>query len=334
MPHQQLNRGMRWQIPRPIVMKKTPASNSTPETEALTSIKEEPLVHAVEVCVRQRAKLGEGAFWDSETRKLYWVDILGGQLFIYDPTVDRNETINFNQYITAVVSTVNGGLVLALHREIVRFDMGSRQMSVLAAPERDLTANRFNDGKCDPAGRLWVGTMEVTGKPNRGALYCMETDGNVSRKLENVSISNGIVWSGDAKRMYYIDTGLNTVRAWDYDARSGEISHERTCVKYTGAGHLDGMSIDSEDKLWVAVFGEGQVKRYDPGDGREIGSVKLPVSQITSCAFGGEGFRDLYITSASYEFTEQDWSREPLAGSLFRVRGLGVQGVRLPAFGG
>jgi sugar lactone lactonase YvrE len=305
-----------------------PASDSRPSHGAGLSVK------TIDVCAPQRAKLGEGAFWDERTQKLYWVDILDGRLFVYDPALNRNEVINFSQFVSAVVSTVKGGLLLALHRGVVRYDLESEQMSVLAEPEKDLTDNRFNDGKCDPAGRFWVGTMEVTCRPNRGSLYCLETDGKLTRKLANVTISNGIAWSGDAKVMYYIDTGLNTVRAWDYDVRTGEITNERTCVQYTGAGHLDGMAIDHDGMLWVAVFGEGQVKRYDPRDGREIGFVRLPVSQITSCSFGGEGFRDLYVTSASYEFTNTDWAREPLAGSLFRVRGIGVQGVRLPPFGG
>ena len=136
-------------------MKKTAPSKSVPATEARSSLNLKSPLEAVEVCVSQRAKLGEGAFWDEGTQKLYWVDILSGQLFIYDPTLHRNETINFGQFVTTVVSTLSGGLVLALHREIVRFDLVSRKMSVLAEPEKDLPDNRFNDGKCDPAGRLF-----------------------------------------------------------------------------------------------------------------------------------------------------------------------------------
>ena len=201
-------------------------------------------------------------------------------------------------------------------------------MRPIADPERDTPANRFNDGKCDPAGRLWAGTMEFDGEPDRGALYCLDTDGTVTRKFGNVTISNGIVWSLDGRTMYYIDTGRNNVRAYDYDVATGAIGNERVTVTNEGSGHFDGMTMDAEGMVWVAIFGGSAVRRYDPESGALLDAIELPMSQITSCAFGGPDLTDLYVTSACLRLSESERSSEPLAGSLVRV----IPGVKgLPA---
>jgi sugar lactone lactonase YvrE len=288
----------------------------------------------VDVCVHARATLGEGVIWDSRNQKVYWVDIIRGQLFEYDPSTAKNVAVNFGQFVSAVVPAATGGLIVARQHDIVRFDPASGQSTRFAALNTDRPDLRFNDGKCDPAGRFWIGTMEVSGQPHLGALYCLGPDGRFELKRSGVTISNGIAWRSDQRMMYYIDTGTNVVTAWDFDPATGQMTGERPCIALADKGHLDGMTIDSENMLWIAVFGTGEVRRYDPSTGRQISAVRLPVSQITSCAFGGVKLQDLYVTSASYDFTPDDWKREPLAGSLFRIRDPGAQGVVLPQFAG
>lgn len=288
----------------------------------------------VETVVDRRSLVGEGAIWDARRQRLLWVDILGHLLFIYDPATGKNRGINLLQAVGTVVPRAKGGVVVALHNGFARLDPETERMTPIADPEADLPGNRFNDGKCDPAGRLWAGTMAFDGMNDReqGALYCLDADGTVTRKLGRISISNGIVWSADARTMYFIDTVKNDVRAFDYDLETGAIANERVTVRNDGDGHFDGMTIDAEGMVWIALFGGGAVKRYDPQTGEHLATIELPVSCVTSCAFGGPDLDQLYVTSGSYRLTAAELAEQPLAGSLFRAVP-GVVGVRgMPAF--
>ena len=282
-----------------------------------------------ELVVEKRTHVGEGSLWDPEEKVLYWVDILSHQLYIYNPASGVNRTIETCQSVGTVVKRASGGLMLALHNGFASLDLETEKITPIADPEREIPGNRFNDGKCDPAGRFWAGTMEFNGAPDQGALYCLDADHSVSLKVEPVSISNGIVWTADSETMYYIDTGANNVRAFDYDADTGAISGERVAVTNEGEGHFDGMSIDEEGMLWVAVFGGWGVRRFDPGNGALLRDVRLPMSNVTSCAFGGDQLDELYVTSAVHGMDEAAFREQPLAGSLVRIDP-GVCGV--PAF--
>ena len=177
---------------------------------------------APDLVVEKDALIGEGAVWDADDELLYWVDILGHEVYVYDPVSGINRTIPTCQAVGTVVKRQSGGLVVALHNGFAHIDLRTERMVPLGEdPERDLPGNRFNDGKCDPAGRLWAGTMEFGGARDQGALYCLDVDHSVSRKVAPVSISNGIVWSADQQTMYFIDSGLNNVRAYDYCRDSG-----------------------------------------------------------------------------------------------------------------
>lgn len=285
----------------------------------------------VETIVDRRCLVGEGAIWDARRQRLLWVDILGHLLFLYDPATGHNRGINLLQAVGTVVPRTQGGVVVALHNGFAHLDPQTERMTPIADPEAELPGNRFNDGKCDPAGRLWAGTMAFDGMRDReqGALYCLDADGAVTRKLGRISISNGIVWSADARTMYFIDTVKNDVRAFDYDLSTGAIANERVTVRNDGDGHFDGMTIDADGMVWIALFGGGAVKRYDPESGEHLATIDLPVKCVTSCAFGGPDLDQLYITSASYRLTAAELAEQPLAGSLFRAAP-GVRGV--PAF--
>lgn len=283
--------------------------------------------------VDKPAIVGEGALWDAQSKVLYWVDILSHELYIYDPASGENRTVLTCQSIGTVVPRARGGVAVALHNGFATIDLSTDKITPLVDPERMVPANRFNDGKCDPAGRFWAGTMEFNGEANRGALYCLETDHSVKKKVEPVTISNGIVWTADYKTMYYVDTALNSVRAYDYDIGSGDIANERLVIENEGGGHFDGMSIDAEGMLWIALFGGAGVKRYDPNSGVLLRDIGLPMSQVTSCAFGGENLDELYITSAAINLDKAGMAQQPLAGSLVKIDP-GVQGVEAYAYGG
>jgi len=288
----------------------------------------------LELLVEKDAIVGEGSIWDGEEQVLYWVDILSHEVYVYDPASGANRTIPTCQAVGTVVVRQSGGLVVALHNGFAHLDLASEKIAPLGEdPERMIPANRFNDGKCDPAGRLWAGTMEFRGAKDQGKLYCLDADHSVSEKVAPVSVSNGIVWTADHQTMYFIDSGLNNVRAYDYDIDSGAISNERVVAENEGAGVFDGMAIDEEDTLWIAVYGGSCVKRYDPKDGALIRELAMPMTNVTSCAFGGIDLDELYITSACQGLDAAAMQAQPMAGSLVKVDP-GARGVPADSFAG
>lgn len=287
-----------------------------------------------ELLVDFRAKVGEGPLWDERAQVLYWVDIMGNQLCVYEPGAGSNTAIDVGQPVGTVVVREQGGLMLALHHGLASYDLESRHLHPIADPEAHLPDNRFNDGKCDPAGRFWAGTMAFAATRGAGSLYCMETDLSVRKVLGEISIANGIVWSLDQRTMYYIDSLKQDVRAYDYDLASGGISNERVVCRFAAeVGLPDGMAIDAEGMLWVAHYNGGRVCRWNPADGALLQTISLPVSRVTACAFGGPDLEELYITSASQGMSPAEWEREPHAGGLFVCRP-GVRGVPSYRFGG
>lgn len=288
----------------------------------------------IEQVVAGRTLVGEGALWDAQLGVLYWVDILSHEVYIYNPCSGDNRMLHTCQAVGTVVPRQSGGLVVALHNGFAHIDLDSEKLTPMGLdPERSIPANRFNDGKCDPAGRLWAGTMEFGGAKDAGALYCLDLDHSVEKKIAPVSISNGIVWSADGQTMYYIDSPLNTVRAYDFDVDAGAIANERVVCENEGAGVFDGMAIDADGTLWIALYGGWSVKRYDPKNGALIAVYEMPFSNVTSCAFGGENLDELYITSACQQMDESTLASQPLAGSLVKIDP-GCKGVPSPAFAG
>lgn len=274
-----------------------------------------------------RAILGEGAIWYED--RLYWVDIEGKRIYRYDPQSDSEESIQLQSKVGTVVPRAKGGLVVALETGFAFVDEQSGQTTPIADPEKGVET-RFNDGKCDPAGRFWAGTMALSGGKPIGGLYALETDGSVSKKLDSVAVSNGICWSLDQTTMYYIDSVTRHVAAFDYDVTDGTITNRRVVVEFAEAeGIPDGMTIDERGYLWIALWDGNAVVCHDPNTGRRHTTIDLPASLITSCAFGGNNLDELYITSARTGLSEQELERQPDAGGLFRTR-VGVKGV--PSF--
>jgi len=279
--------------------------------------------------------LGEGPLWDNRTGHLYWVDILEGTLHFYDAgNSGSHNALSIKPFISSIVPRHNGGFALTLQDGFYAFDSSTHQISLLAEAEAHLTDNRFNDGKCDPAGRYLAGTMSLSNQPSRGALYQLDSNHTVKHLLSEVSISNGLAWTSDGETMYYIDTPTRQITAFDYDLATGDVQNRRTVVQIPeDQGYPDGMSIDSEGMIWVAHWGGWQVSRWDPNTGKKLGSIPIPASQVTSCTFGGPNLDQLYITTARAGLSDEDLTKQPLAGGVFQVSA-GVNGVPANVFRG
>lgn len=269
-----------------------------------------------------KAQLGEGALWDSKANVLLWIDILGKKVWRTDPSANQHTPSDIGQFVGTIVPRRDGGVMLALHHGLGHYDFATQKLNLICDPENNQPALRFNDGKCDPAGRFWAGTMLVEGGAPLGSLFCLYPDLHVERKVTEVGCSNGIVWSLDHKTMYYIDTVLKRVDAFDYDNDTGFISRRRVTFNIPKElGSPDGSTLDADGMLWVAHWGGSCVTRWNPLAGKLLTKINLPVSQVTSCAFGGPKLDRLYITSARI-----GRDKEPLAGGLFCVDP-GVRGI-------
>lgn len=278
--------------------------------------------YEVQIVVDEKAALAEGPAWDARTDTLYWIDIPGMNLHMYNTVSNSNRTIHIGQPIGAVVpSEKQGELIMALQHGFYSFDIATEALTPIIDPESDKPNNRFNDGKCDAAGRFWAGTMSLQGEDNQGSLYRLDNDRNVSKLFSGASISNGLIWSPDLKTMYYIDSPTKKVDAFDYNHQTGELSNKRTAIDMKDLdGTPDGMTIDAEGMLWVAHWGGHQVTRWNPETAELIDSVPMPAANVTSCCFGGENLDELYITTARIGLDEKALSEQPSAGGLFKVQ--------------
>jgi sugar lactone lactonase YvrE len=251
------------------------------------------------------------------------VDILQGEIHEDRPSDGHFHTISVGEYVGAVAPYRDGSLMAALKSGIVLLDPDTGAREAVGHPEAHLPGNRYNDGKCDPAGRFWVGSMSLQEEPGVGSLYMIDHDGSIIRQLEGVTISNGLAWSNDYHTMYYIDTPTFEVAAFDYDLSTGAISNRRVAIRIPESeGYPDGMTIDREGCLWIAHWDGWQVTRWNPDTGRKLHHLPMPVSRVTSWAFGGDTGNDLYITSARTGLSAEELGRQPLAGAVFVVRGV------------
>lgn len=275
-----------------------------------------------------RAQLAEGALWSAREQKLFWVDIEGGRVCRLDPESGKNEVVQVGQQVGTVVEREKGGLLVALKDGVYALDFETGVLDKLCDPMSGNPDNRLNDGKAGPDGRLYAGTMGPEGKQ---FLYCIDPATTQVKTVESgVTCSNGMAWSSDLREFYYIDSPQRAVWAYGYDIESGSISNRRVILETKEERSVpDGMTIDVEGKLWVAYWEGACVRRIDPASGTILSEISLPVARVTSCSFGGKDLDTLYITTASVEFEEEDWEREPLAGGIFALKP-GVCGV--PSF--
>lgn len=266
-----------------------------------------------------QAALGEGPVWSIKEQALYWVDILNHRLHRYGPQQQKS-TWQFDEEISAVAERADHpGLIVTLRHGFAYFDPATEKLERLVSPETHLPANRFNDGKCDRAGRFWAGTMDFACQQPTGALYRLSPDLSFKAIDSGYAVTNGPTWSLDQTIMYHNDSVNGCVYAFDFDVESGDATNKRMFLQFSAEeGSPDGMTTDAEGGLWIAHWGASKLIRRD-AIGQVLQTIELPCSQITSCAFGGPDLTTLYITSAANGLSQQQLQREPLAGGLFAI---------------
>jgi sugar lactone lactonase YvrE len=276
-----------------------------------------------------RAMLGEGPSWDAVNGVLWWIDIKGRKL--HRTALDGTEhEVAVERPLGCVVCRASGGLAAMTPQGFEALDPDDGTLSLLAAVEADQPLTRANDGKVDPAGRFWAGTMFDHEGPGGGALYRLDPDLRVTRMLSPVSIANGLDWTEDGRTMLYIDTTTQRVDRIEYDAATGDLGERRPWLTIPDdAGHPDGMTLDAEGCAWVALWGGGCVVRFSP-TGVPLSRIDVPAASTSSCAFGGPDLDQLFITTAQWP---DPGTALPGAGGLYVVRP-GVRGRPATAFAG
>jgi sugar lactone lactonase YvrE len=265
------------------------------------------------------ATLGEGPVWDDEHQRLVWVDILPGLVHRFDPATGGDHVFRAGKPVGSAALRRGGGLVLAVEDGFALLDPAWRRLDQVAVVEHPGPRARFNEGKCDPGGRFLAGTMAYDETPGAASLYRLDSDFAVTRLLDGVTISNGLAWTADGATVYYIDTPTQGVDAFDYEAETGRLGNRRRVVDVpAAAGMPDGMTIDTDGCLWVALWGGAAVHRYAP-DGRLDTVLSFPATNITCPVFGGPGLGVLYVTSARDSLGERQLAAQPHAGALFAV---------------
>jgi sugar lactone lactonase YvrE len=288
----------------------------------------------VECVLKAEAIIGESPVWCPRTKRLYWADIVGQKVHVFNPADGANETFALPELVTSISPRRGGGLVLTLRKSFAFFDPKTRKLDVLAEPEPDKPGNRFNDGKCDRQGRLWAGTMgDVDWDSPVGSLYRFDSSAKPTRMEEGICCSNGLGWSPDNKTLYFCESFRYRIHAYDFDPASGSIANRRVFASVDADGAFpDGLTVDAEGFVWSAQPVFGRLVRYDP-KGKIERIIDLPVSRGTSCMFGGDDLSVLYVTTMRGTLTDEQLAQEPLAGSLLALRP-GVRGIAEVPFSG
>jgi sugar lactone lactonase YvrE len=287
-----------------------------------------------ELVVAANCLVGEGPAWDERDGALLWVDIVPGDVFHMSTATGSVARMRLGQEVSAVLPRASGGYLLTLADGVFAVDRIEQGASLepVCEVEPELTGNLMNDAKCDPAGRLWGGTLARDRTPQAGALYRLDTDLSLARVLTGSTISNGLGWSPDAERMYYVDSAPRTLDVLDFDLETGEVANRRRLVDIPAeAGSPDGLAVDAEGGIWLAVWGAGTVHRYGP-DGTLEEVVPVPTPLAASCCFGGPDLERLYVTTATIELPPEDRD-DRNAGAVFAFEP-GVRGLPTTAFGG
>ncbi|MEU5291058.1 SMP-30/gluconolactonase/LRE family protein [Streptomyces umbrinus] len=298
------------------------------------------MTYAYEVAVQAEAALGEGPTWDADAQRLIWIDILGSRVHTFDPVSGRRTVMATEQHVGAAKPRVGGGLVVNLRDGVGLYapggessgdsgdSDGSSGLGDFRWLHREVVpGRRANDAAVAPDGALWAGTMRYDEAPGGGTLSRVAPDGTVETVLDDVAVSNGTGWSPDGRLMYYIDSPTRRIDVFDFDGqRVG--GRRQLAVIEEGDGFPDGLTVDADGCVWVALWDGGAVRRYTP-DGKLDRVVELPVPRPTACAFGGADLTDLYITTARTGLT----APHPLSGSVLVIPGAG-KGLPQPAFAG
>jgi sugar lactone lactonase YvrE len=284
------------------------------------------------VPVTQPAYLAESPIWDGSTQSLLWVDIMAGDVHRLDPASGQDSVTSVGVPVGALATRRTGGLILAAGTGFATLNERTGELRWLWTGG---LGDRMNDGKCDPSGRFLAGTLSYDRHPGACALYRLDPGtGEVTTLLGNVTLSNGLGWSPAGDLMYYADTPTEQVDVLRYDQATGEISDRRRFVDLHGVpGRPDGLTVDSEGCVWIAMAHGGAVRKYTPG-GELDQVIEFPVDLVTSVTFGGATLADLYVTTSRENMTENELAGQPLAGSVFMVAATGVRGLPANSYAG
>lgn len=297
----------------------------------------------IECVAPVQAILGEGPIWNVEEQALYFIDAWQPLILRWRPSDARLHTWRLPEALNcepigSLVFRERGGLVVAMKSGFHRLDLATGEHELIADPERERppvpVTNRLSDGKCDRRGRYWCGSTNSTLKDPTGTLFRLDPDGTCTAMAGGTIVSNGIAFSPDDRTMYYADSRALTVWAYDFDLQAGTISNRRAFVSTRGlGGRVDGATVDADGNYWAALIGMGAIGCFDPS-GLLQRTVTLPVKNPAMCTFGGANLDELYVVTST-RFTPDDLRRrQPLAGGLFRITGLGARGLPEPRFAG
>jgi len=281
----------------------------------------------VRVAIDTPALLGEGPVWHPEQQALWYCDIPARRMNRFHPSSGAMAHWDFHCDVGSFAPTRDGAFVVALRDGIWRFDPASDARSQLAVAPYDMTEERFNDGKCDPAGRFWVGSMDEPRRPGRAGLWCFR-DGILERRQSGITISNGLAWSADARTMYWADTEAHTVWTFDFEPLSGALTRRRVFAQFAPkpeqglfgyGGRPDGAAVDAEGCYWVAMYEGGRVLRLSPA-GELLAEVRVPARCPTMPCFGDADLKTVYVTRASIARPADESAEFPSPGCTFAFR--------------
>ena len=281
----------------------------------------------IRVAVAAPALLGESPVWHPGEQVLYYCDIPGHSLQRFDPAAQALEQWSFEAEPASLAPLLGGGLLLAMRDGLWHFDPTNGQRKRLAEPPYDMATERFNDGKCDPQGRFWVGTIYEPREPALAALYCFSA-GKLARRKDGITVLNGLAWSPNGRTMYWSDTKAHTIYAFDFEPASGALANKRVFASFpvkqagqaldTYGGRPDGAAVDAEGCYWVAMFEGQRLLRLSP-QGEILRELRLPVRCATMPCFGGPDLKTLYITTAREKRPEAELAAQPLAGCVLAL---------------
>lgn len=271
--------------------------------------------------------LGEGPIWTPETNSVTWTDITQNTFHTANIDTGKTESFGVPSMIGAVAHTKDGHYIAATQKGFARISLEGKYSPLHSFLQDDM---RMNDGKVDPAGRFWAGSMALSFEKDRGSLYVLETDNSYRKVLDNITLSNGMGWSPDAQYFYYIDSIPGVLKRFEYDLDSGKISNPKNLITFDAAsGVPDGMSVSSDGKIAVALWDGGRIEIYEP-TGAKVSEIKLGVSRPTCCTFAGPNQDMLIVSTASQGI---DRAGEPLAGKILAVTGTGLSGLPTQQYG-
>lgn len=271
--------------------------------------------------------LGEGPIWTPETNSVTWTDITQNTFHTANIDTGKTESFGVPSMIGAIAHTKDGHYIAATQKGFARISLEGKYSPLHSFLQEDM---RMNDGKVDPAGRFWAGSMALSFEKDRGSLYVLETDNSYRKVLDNITLSNGMGWSPDAQYFYYIDSIPGVLKRFEYDLDNGKISNPKNLITFDAAsGVPDGMSVSSDGEIVVALWDGGRIEIYEP-TGAKVSEIKLGVSRPTCCTFAGPNQDMLIVSTASQGI---DRAGEPLAGKILAVTGIGLSGLPTQKYG-